>query len=155
SSSICSRHAIQWSTHVNKLSSVFSNEPIVFLGPSLSVKEARQILPRAIYFPPVRCGDILRTMRLNPKMIVIIDGFFEHTAAVWHKEILLAIEKGIIVIGASSMGALRAAELYNYGMIGHGKIYEDFKKNILEDDDEVAVMHLSANYHYKAMSDAM
>ena len=40
------------------------------------------------------------------RRIAIIDGYFERMAAVWHKEILVALERGIAVWGAASMGAL-------------------------------------------------
>ena len=116
------------------------SKPLVFVGPSLPVVEAKKILPDAWYHKPIKCGDILRCMRLNPKTIVIIDGYFEQTASVWHKEILYAIESGITVFGASSMGALRAAELDAYGMIGVGELYQQFAQGEM-DDDEVSFVH--------------
>ncbi|WP_162147860.1 TfuA-like protein [Legionella oakridgensis] len=127
----------------------------VFLGPSLDLNIAREILPNAHYHPPIQCGDIIRSMRLNPGMIVIIDGLYETTAAVWHKEILFAIQAGIEVWGAASMGALRAAELHHYGMKGFGDIFHDFKEGKLSDDDEVAVLHLSQVDEFSAINDAM
>ena len=128
---------------------------IVFLGPTLSHKEAQAILPQAYFLPPVKCGDILRVMRLKPRMILIIDGFFEKQAAVWHKEILFALEQNICVLGAASMGALRAAELADFGMIGVGKIFQAYRAKELLDDDEVAVLHESEQNHYRAITDAM
>ncbi|MCX7124004.1 MAG: TfuA-like protein [Gammaproteobacteria bacterium] len=128
---------------------------VVFLGPSLSLTEARRILPNALYLPPVRCGDILRACRLHPQIIIIIDGFFESTAAAWHKEILYALKTGAHVYGAASMGALRAAELADFGMIGMGKIYKDYRNNVLTDDDEVCVLHRPKASNYESMSEAM
>lgn len=130
-------------------------QTIIFLGPTLATDEAKQILPEAMYLPPVRCSDVLRALRLRPKIIGIIDGFFEHIAAVWHKEILMAMDAGVIVYGASSMGALRAAELSNFGMRGIGKIYQDFSNGVINDDDEVAILHAPRSKNYLAMSDAM
>jgi hypothetical protein len=77
----------------------------VFLGPSLPVKAAREILP-ARFLPPAKCGDIFKLLRLHPKVILIVDGYFEHHAAVWHKDILYAFHLGVQVLGAASMGAL-------------------------------------------------
>ena len=37
------------------------------------------------------------------------------------------------------MGALRACELYPYGMIGVGNIFKDYKNEIIDSDDDVAV----------------
>lgn len=131
------------------------NDIIVFLGPSLSIKAAKKWLPDALYLPPAQCGDLLRVIRLRPKIIALIDGAFEHQAAVWHKEILYALEKNIMVLGSSSMGALRAAELHKYGMIGIGKIYQQFKSKQLIDDDEVAILHGPSQSQYQALTDAM
>lgn len=127
----------------------------VFLGPSLDKEHARKILPNGHFHPPVQCGDIIRLMRLNPQMIVIIDGLYETTAAVWHKEILLALEAGIEIWGAASMGAIRAAELHYFGMQGLGEVFNAFKEGKLSDDDEVAVLHLGEEENYQAINDAM
>lgn len=107
----------------------------------MDVDQARSVLPQALYLPPAQAGDVLRVLRLKPVAIVILDGRFESTAAVWHKEIAIALQKGVPVIGAASMGALRAAEMQRYGMTGIGKIYEDYLLGRLEDDDEVALIH--------------
>jgi hypothetical protein len=100
---------------------------VVFLGPSLPVDEARRILP-ACYLGPARCGDVLRARRLQPRVMAVIDGLFGTTPAVWHKEILVALDDGIAMYGASSMGALRAAELERFGMIGVGRIFEAYRE---------------------------
>lgn len=42
------------------------------------------------------------------------------------------------------MGALRAAELDRYGMIGHGAVYAAYACGELDHDDEVAVIHTPA-----------
>ena len=126
----------------------------VFLGPSLPLAEAKQLLD-AEYLPPVSMGDVLRLMDKTPTAIAIIDGVFEQTPAVWHKEILFALSKGIRVFGASSMGALRAAELHPFGMEGVGHVFESFRDGILNDDDEVAVAHAPAGEGYRCLSDAM
>lgn len=128
---------------------------VVFLGPTLPLTQAKSILPDAWYHAPVQCGDILRVMRLQPKNIAIIDGYFDHTASVWHKEILWALSQGIQVYGASSMGALRAAELNTLGMRGIGKIYENFANQTLTDDDEVAILHSDEKFNYTPLTDAL
>ncbi len=113
---------------------------VIFTGLSLAFKDAEKILD-AEYLPPVKRGDILNLIqkRNDIKVIGIIDGVFHQTPAVSHKEILKAMQQGITVVGGSSMGALRACELYPMGMIGVGKIFEDYKNNIIESDDDVAV----------------
>jgi hypothetical protein len=123
---------------------------VVFLGPSLSALEARNLVPDATILPPARQGDIYRATRdYHPRAIALIDGRFATVPAVWHREILWAMaERGVRIYGAASMGALRAAELDTYGMVGVGKIYESYRigryapfTEPFEDDDEVAVRH--------------
>lgn len=131
------------------------NDILVFVGSTINPTEAKKILPYARYLPPVRCGDILRYLRLKPKVIAIIDGLFERTGAVWHKEIIFALESGVKVYGASSMGALRAAELYPYGMIGVGDVFSAYRNGLYEDDDEVAVLHADSQGEFAPLTDAM
>jgi hypothetical protein len=114
-------------------------KPVVYTGNSISHKEATKILD-ADYRPPVRRDDIKKLIKSYPEIIGIIDGVFFDSAAVAHREIIEALNNGIIVVGGASMGALRASELDSYGMIGVGKIYEMYKNGILESDDEVAVI---------------
>jgi len=129
-------------------------DTVVFLGPSLPIDEARKILP-AVYMEPARCGDVLRARCLAPRVIAIIDGVFAHAPSIWHKEILLALEDGISVFGASSMGALRAAELEPFGMVGIGRIFEAYRDGRYADDDEVALLHGPAESAYRELSEAM
>jgi len=129
---------------------------VVFCGPSLDQSRARTLLPAgARVVGPAACGDVLRATWEKPQAIVLIDGYFEHTRAVWHKELLWALSRGIRVYGGSSMGALRAVELTPFGMIGVGKVFEQFASGTLEDDDEVAVVHESAELGYRPSSEAM
>ncbi|MEN6610993.1 MAG: TfuA-related McrA-glycine thioamidation protein [Methanoregulaceae archaeon] len=113
---------------------------VVFLGPSLDRESAGKILP-ADYRPPVKRGDILQAVEDGACVIGIIDGVFFQDCAVGHREILSALRKGIAVVGSSSMGALRAAELDAHGMVGIGEIYRKFKVQELESDDEVALIY--------------
>lgn len=126
----------------------------VFLGPTLPLEAARKIC-EATYLPPVAMGDIYALQEDRPSTIAIIDGTFQNAPAVWHKEILYALDRGTRVIGASSMGALRAAELHEFGMEGVGAIYEAFRDGIYNDDDEVAVMHAAREHGYRPLSEAM
>lgn len=105
--------------------------------------------------PPVSEGDIVELVERQPTVIAILDGYFENVPAVWHKEILFAMSQGIHVMGASSMGALRAAELGAFGMQGVGRIYESYVSGKWEDDDEVTVAHGPAELGFPAVSEAM
>ncbi len=90
---------------------------------------------------PARCGDFLKAVRDGSSVIGLIDGYFEGGISVWHKEILFALSSGVKVFGASSMGALRAAECAAFGMRPVGKIAEAFASGDLIADADVAVQH--------------
>jgi hypothetical protein len=126
----------------------------IFTGPTLPRSEAAKILD-AEYLPPAAIGDVYKAARKRPWAIGIIDGFFESTPSVWHKEVLWAMARGIHVFGASSMGALRAAELADFGMVGVGAIFEAYRDGTIEDDDEVAVVHGPPELGYVQLNEAM
>ena len=112
---------------------------IVFLGPSLDLESAEKILT-AEYRPPAKRGDLITAAREGAEIIGLIDGVFHQESAVAHREILAALKGGIRVVGSSSMGALRAAEMDTLGMVGIGEIYRMYKSDELESDDEVALV---------------
>jgi hypothetical protein len=115
---------------------------LCYLGPSLPLAKAREILPDAIYRPPAKQGDIVSdAVNFSPTRILLIDGVFRENLSPWHKELCYALQyPGVkAVYGAASMGALRAAELDYLGMIGIGKIYEWYRDGVTEDDSEVAL----------------
>lgn len=113
---------------------------VVFVGPTLSVDEARAVLD-ADFRPPAQQGDVLRAVTDSAQAVGLIDGYFQHCPSVWHKELLYAMSRGITCFGSASMGALRAAELSPFGMVGVGAVFDAFASGALSDDDEVAVMH--------------
>ncbi|WNY26721.1 TfuA-like protein [Methanolapillus ohkumae] len=118
---------------------------IVFLGPTLDLKEAKacfleSVLPFVSFLPPASRGDVEKVVKDGAGFICLIDGVFFEQCAVGHREILHAIQEGVFVMGASSMGALRASEMESFGMIGIGTVYSLYKKKIIESDDEVAVV---------------
>jgi hypothetical protein len=126
----------------------------VFLGPSLPRHKAERQLP-ANYYPPVRMGDVYRLIATGVHTIVIIDGVFHNTTPIWQRELVAAMDNGIAVIGAASMGALRAAELDKLGMVGHGQIYEWYRDGIIDGDDEVALLHADEELGYQAISEPL
>jgi hypothetical protein len=128
---------------------------VLFLGPSLPPAVAQSIASEFELLPPAACGDLYLCARNGATHIGLIDGYFDHQPAVWHKEILWALERGVRVYGAASMGALRAAELAPFGMVGVGTIYEQFHDGVLQDDDEVALAHEPPERGYRPVSEAM
>jgi hypothetical protein len=117
-----------------------------FIGPSLSVERARSIAPQAVLRPPAERGSLFREDLAPGDRVLIVDGYYGHRPAIAHLEILDAMRRGAIVAGASSIGALRAAELTAFGMCGYGRVYEAYARGELRGDDEVAVMHDAETY---------
>lgn len=135
---------------------------VVFCGPTVGAEAVQAALPGALCRPPAAQGDVAAARSERPDVIALIDGVFLDVPSVWHREILAAIDDGIVVVGAASMGALRAAECRTFGMMGFGKIFEAYASGIyapyedqFEDDDEVAVTHGPPETGYAAVSDAM
>ena len=129
-------------------------KPVVFSGPTLwndPVLRSAAFVWRA----PAKDGDVYRAARSGAPAIGIVDGQFETRPSIWHKEILFALSQGIHVFGAASMGALRAAELHPFGMVGIGRVFEDFARGVLTDDDDVAVLHAGAELRFRPLSEAM
>jgi hypothetical protein len=128
---------------------------IIFAGPSLPPRLRPAGEPLIEWRPPVRQGELYRAALARPAVIGVIDGYFEVVPTVWHKEILWAMAQGTYVLGAASIGALRAAELDVFGMCGIGAVYEAFRDGVLEDDDEVAVLHGPEELGYPPLTEAM
>lgn len=129
-------------------------KPIIFLGPSLPVQRARAILD-ADYRGPAKKGDLLQLILRETETVGLIDGFFLQDYPPTPIEVYnLVKKKGTVLYGSSSLGALRAAELSKYGMIGVGKIYDLFRRGVLDSDDEVAVSFTDySSYKSEALID--
>jgi hypothetical protein len=122
----------------------------LFIGPSAVDAPVHQ--PGLSLFGPARLGSVFRAVEEGYECIAIADGYFGNVAPVWHKEILWAMSRGVVVMGGVSMGALRAAELDLYGMVGIGCAYRLFKSGYLTDDDEVCVIHAPKEFGYRPLS---
>lgn len=126
----------------------------MFLGPTLGHTDARALLD-ADYRPPAEAGDVYRAVRAGAETILVVDGCFQRVPALRHKEILYALSRGVTVHGCSSIGALRAAELHPYGMVGVGEVFDAYLSGRINQDDEVAVTHAGAEAGYRRTSEAM
>jgi len=127
---------------------------VVFAGPSLAAPR-RPDDPRLAWRPPAVAGDACELFDAGARAVVLIDGLFDQTLAIRHKELLGLIARGVPVIGGASMGALRAAELDVFGMVGVGRIYAAFASGRLDGDDEVAVLHGPAELDWPSMTEPL
>src|SRR5918999_1329818 len=133
------------------------DKPIVFLGPSLSREKAKKIFD-ADYRPPARKGDFLRLATdsdVAEMAVGFVDGVFLQDYPPTPIEVYHLIRKnGVLLVGAASLGALRAVELEKFGMVGIGKIFQLYKTGKVNADDEVAVTFASEG-DYQLQSEAM
>ena len=136
------------------MTSASERSTAVFLGPSLPLDAARALLD-ARYLPPAQFGDVYRWIGSEVSVIVLIDGVFHGRAPVWQRELLYAIQSGLRVYGAGSMGALRAAELHTYGMVGLGTVFRWYVSGAIDGDDEVALLHAGPEQGYRAFSEPL
>lgn len=126
---------------------------IVFVGPTLpdAVTQTGNDTNITIA-PPAKQGDVVDAVSAGATVIGIVDGYFEYVAPVWHKEILYALSCGCTVLGAASMGALRACECAAFGMRGIGRIFEDYCEGVRFDDGDVALLHGPAELNYPPLT---
>jgi hypothetical protein len=120
---------------------------IVFFGPSIAESEVLK-LAAVTHAPPIKRGDLARAEGYD--VFVILDGEFGQNMSVSPKEILGMLERGKTVIGASSMGALRASELDRSGMIGTGWVYDYFRRCAVRRDADVALVY--SPFDFKPMT---
>ena len=113
---------------------------VVYVGPTIPREMVAELLPGADIRPPMRRGDLHFFRQLHYSLFIIIDGVFYHDEAVPPREVIDILEDGAVVLGAASLGALRAAELWPLGMAGTGAIYRLYRRGVLVDEDEVAVL---------------
>jgi hypothetical protein len=124
---------------------------IIFAGPSLF--GASKIVDPSIEFRgPAFHGGVYDAVSDGANVIGIVDGFFESVSSVWHKEILHALSCGVTMFGAASMGALRAVECMNFGMIGVGEIFAAYRDGSIIDDDAVALIHAPREVGYMPLT---
>jgi hypothetical protein len=127
---------------------------VVFAGPSISPAEVRQRLPAARVEPPARREDLYAAREAGAAVILMIDGVFGHQLAVPPSEVVSVLADGATVIGASSLGAVRAAGCGPAGMLGVGLVFRLYEWGALTSDDDVAVV-TDPDDEYAAVSVAL
>jgi hypothetical protein len=112
---------------------------VAFVGPSISRTEVERLCPGLDVRPPVRRDDLYREREKGAWGFLVIDGVFMQEDAVSPREVADVLADGALVVGAASMGALRAADCWPAGARGVGLIYRLYRRGILASDEEVAV----------------
>lgn len=126
---------------------------VLFAGPTIHKLDL--MLDDIELRAPASHGDVTRAVLDGAMAIGLIDGQFEAVAAVWHKELLFALSRGVQVLGAASMGALRSAECEHFGMKPIGVIANRYADGSLDDDAAVAQVHGPAELGFIPMSETL
>lgn len=109
----------------------------VFCGPSLPVED-RIPIAGVTYLPPASRHDVANAVAKFDALLMI-DGVFHHDVAPSPKEVYAAC-RAIRMFGSCSMGALRAAECWPFGMVPLGIIARWYISEYIDGDDEVALL---------------
>lgn len=121
----------------------------IFCGPSLLTADrnwlAEVVSDRIdiVWHSPACRGDLTtaREAKDSTNSFLIIDGEFGQSLSISVSEIRDALEAGATVVGASSMGALRAVECRTIGMRGIGWVYQQYLAGVTEADSDVALIY--------------
>jgi hypothetical protein len=88
--------------------------------------------------PPIRRGDLMDIG--DGGHVLILDGEFGQSLALSIVEVRSFLAGGRWVMGASSMGALRAVECGVLGMHGHGWVHDQYASGAVDSDGDVALL---------------
>lgn len=92
--------------------------------------------------PPIVRGDLLEipTSESWRHRVLMLDGHFGQDLSVSVAEIREYLQRGMYLSGAASMGALRAVECRNLGMVRHGWIAEEYLRGGMSADADLALL---------------
>jgi hypothetical protein len=124
---------------------------LIFGGPSLHGMDLSDVAGLERH-GPIKHGDLFRAALAPGDTVLVVDGVYQHYAPIRYKEIIAMLRRGVRVLGAASMGALRAAELAPLGMEGVGQVYRWYAEGELEADGDVALTHGHAEVDYRPLS---
>lgn len=118
-----------------------AHKPIVFAGATLN-SASNEYKGLIDIRPPAQLGDLIAAAIEKPNSpILLLEGLFGGNLAVTVRECRDTLSTGTTLIGAASLGALRANELWSLGMIGIGEVYLMYRLGKIHADSELAVMY--------------
>lgn len=93
--------------------------------------------------PPINRGVLekIKFNAKNPPLVLILDGVYGSSLSITATECRQFLERGGRLVGASSIGALRASELWSVGMIGVGQVYNMLRIGYIRSDADIAVAY--------------
>ena len=117
--------------------------PVVFTGISISRDEAERLITAEVR-PPIKRGDLDQLS--VERVVAIIDGELGEDLVIPIEEVRRALDRGVAITGAASVGALRAYEARTRGMAGTGWVYEAYCGGQITGIDEIAVLYAPNSY---------
>jgi hypothetical protein len=102
-------------------------------------------VPRMLRHGPAVRGDLDCLRDESPGTALLLEGHFGSRLSVSPAECRRLIFAGWSVLGAGSIGALRASELWNIGMIGVGEVFTMYRIGRLHSDADVGVIYDAAS----------
>ncbi|MGJ9423268.1 TfuA-like protein [Aeromicrobium sp. CF3.5] len=126
----------------------------VFAGPSMAGSPELEH-DDVCSHPPIAHGDLYRVHLAPEDSVLIVDGVYQHTAPVRHKEILHFYAQGVSIYGAASLGALRACEHLGHGMTGLGTVFAWYRDGRLMSDADVALTHGDSEIAFRGFTHAI
>lgn len=114
---------------------------VVFAGPSLYGIDTSGFGIETR--PPIQAGDVLTLLESGPApgAVLVIDGIFGAGQAISVAELRELPRRGVALFGASSMGALRAADGRGMGIQPLGGIAGEYVAGARTNDADVALLH--------------
>jgi hypothetical protein len=88
----------------------------LFIGPTGLNSGVHGLVDR---YPPACLGSVFRAVERGYRQIGIVDAYFGNVATVWHKEILFALSRQVVVMGSRECRGItccRARALRNVGL---------------------------------------
>lgn len=105
------------------------NEIRIFSSLDIIPNSLRESYPLFSFYAAIRPYDIISAIDDEVSIIAILDKNREDPFTISAGEIIDGLRCGIKIYGASEVGALRAKECKEFGMIGVGSIYQMIESN--------------------------
>ena len=107
----------------------------IFSSESLIPLSTRENYPHFNFHEAVKSGDVITSIDDHTHIIAILDTNTTSGPAISSGEIIDALRCGIKIYGASEIGAIRAKECGEMGMLGVGKIFDYLNRSFSFNQD--------------------
>ena len=103
---------------------------VVFSSPKFASPSLKALFPHYEFRPAISPLDVIRAIDEKINVIGVIDYNAKLSQILSLGEILDGLRSGLSIFGASEIGAQRSLEAQSFGMIGVGRIFDKFQKDV-------------------------